>query len=72
MSENNVLMSRDEYINTIEKPVYKLIEPVPVFKCPMCGDIVRKDLNNVIALTSNPPQIKYLHKCDLCDYSEYI
>jgi predicted RNA-binding Zn-ribbon protein involved in translation (DUF1610 family) len=40
----------------------------PKYICPKCGGYVRKNLR--VALLSSP--LKYLYKCQMCDYEEYL
>lgn len=67
------MKNREEYINNIRPRSFNTItKSEPLFSCPKCGGNVRKNLNNCLCLTSNPPIYKYLYECDSCDYNEYL
>ena len=72
MNENNKnnLPTMNEYIkeNNPQKLYNFSTYSEPLFKCPVCGGPVRKNLQ--IVLTSYPP--KYLYVCDNCGSTEYL
>ena len=56
------LPSLDEYLEAQKAASSEKSDPL--FKCPKCGGIVRKDLSYV--LLTYPA--KYRYECDACDY----
>lgn len=65
-TEDAHLPTQDEYFN--QRNIFwgcaDNSYSAPLFKCPKCGGIVRKNLTFV--LTTHPPQYQY--ECSTCDY----
>lgn len=67
----NELISEGEYVAN-NTPISKFninekSKTDPLFRCPKCGDGVRKVLGR--SCPTNPP--KYIYECDGCDYVTY-
>ena len=61
--------TREEYLEEIAQKndsFRRLSEPL--YQCPWCGGIVRRDLT--VMLPTFPPQFKYV--CDDCSYEEIM